>query len=258
MNFRCVIMLTSLGLLGACNSTGVGNPGVEELSLAITVDDQDDDGDNQDPDAGEAVASNSLPKKTVRHAILVLRELRWLPCDADQQPRITKGPFVVDLVARSSTPAIPPVRDLPTGGFCGIDAPLTAASVPPALLGRSLFFDGTRADGALFILYADMKATLRLRAKREQRWDDTLDKHTLLWAFRPRRWLQRRELDMADSIAWDGQMHAVVIDVDRHPLLYTAIRKRLAGESALYVDRESNGVLDQDDLEVGLGSDEAD
>jgi len=271
MTVRLSILLGGLLWLLGCTSTGVGNPGFDSISLAITVDDRTPDSDALDvvvpdaaaPEADAALANpsdeESLPKTAVRHAILVLRELRWLPCDANLPATIVRGPFVLDLVAQRSVPAIPSVQ-VPETGFCGIDAPLRAARAPAALAGRSLFFDGVREDGALFIVYADMKATLRLRAKRDVRWGARSDEAemALLWAFRPRRWLRQHEVELADATPWDDQMRAVVIDVDRHPALFLAIRRRLAGESTLYADREPDGTLDPADLPIGLGSDDAD
>jgi hypothetical protein len=162
------------------------------------------------------------------------------------------GPFVLDLVRRETSPAVPPVVP-PAGGFCGIDAPLAPATAPAALAGRSLFFDGVRADGTLFLVYADMQATLQLRAPAGVSWNST-QTPTLLWAFRPRRWLNRKEVDEADSMPWDGGARAIVIDVDRHPVLYGAIRNRLAGRSTLYGDLNSNGSIDPSDRELVLGT----
>ncbi|MCP5787353.1 hypothetical protein NL329_31020, partial [Klebsiella pneumoniae] len=69
----------------------------------------------------------------------------------------------------STDPAISPVDGTP-GGYCGIDAPLAPAASPAALAGRSLFFDGYRADGTFFLVYANMTGTLRLRATSNATW----------------------------------------------------------------------------------------
>ncbi len=276
-------MKPALALLGcalalsACGSTGVGNPVEDQtLALGITVDDEhatpapdaalaadaaaaaEDDGGSEATDAGSGAPATdaALPRGAVLDAVLVLGELRWLPCDTTRPPTVVQGPFVLDLISRRSEPAIPAV-EVPAGGYCGIDAPLAPARRQAALIGRSLFFDGVRADGAAFIVYADMHATLRVRAPQAGGWDAGANR-ALLWAFRPRRWLAPPEIDSAETTPWDDQRRAVVIDVDRHPALFLAIRKRLAGKSTMYADRERDGVVDAMDEVVGFGSDDAD
>lgn len=257
------------------SSTGVGNPGV--IALAIVTDDEidpDTGGSAEGGSAGragenearagegglggttEAAAEEPLQRGAVYHAILVLAGLRWLPCDAALQPTLVSGPFVVDLVEKRTEPPIPSVS-APPGGFCGIDAPLAPARRPGTLAGRSLFFDGQRADGTFFLLYADMEGTLRLRTANDASWSGD---EALLWAFRPRRWLTREELDTATATPRAGSSPAIVIDVDRYPLLYRAIRARLAGRSTLYADVNGNGVLDIEDRAStrGLGLEDAD
>jgi hypothetical protein len=139
-----------------------------------------------------------------------------------------------------------------------VDAPLAPAAAPPALVGRSLLFDGVRADGTFFLVYADMQATLRLRARAGIAWDEK-STPAVLWALRPRRWLVPSELDGLTPIAWDDSRMAIVIDADRHPLLYLAMRARLAGRSNLYVDRNRDGVIEDDERDfIGVGLDSAD
>jgi hypothetical protein len=52
----------------------------------------------------------------------------------------------------------------------------------------------------------------------------------------------------------------VVIDANRHPALFLAIRSRLAGLSTLYADADGNGVFSDSDRQaiVGEGLDNAD
>jgi hypothetical protein len=258
-----------LPLALACGSTGVGNPGpagvdTGTLSLAIVSDD-----DDTAPEASAAttapVASadapdgstpvEPLPRGAVERAVLVLGSVRWLPCD-DSQPVITQsGPFLVDLIAGTTRPALP-AFDVPSGGICGFDAPLAPARDSAEFLGRSLLFSGTRADGVRFLLFANMRATLRVRAPRGQVWGGAKEDQTLLWAMRPRRWAAAQELDNEATGDADGP-RTLVIDADRHPLLFALIRARLAAQSAMFFDRDHNGVLDAEDRsdgEVGTGT----
>lgn len=280
---------------GGSSSTGVGNPGV--ISLSIVTDDEleltpddggaagtcegasgapgcalagaggDGDGDQGSLAVagaagadGGAVLDDDLPRASVEHAKLALGYVKWRPCDpalADDAPVVT-GPFVVDLVQHTTTPPIPSVPELP-GGFCGFDAPLAAVDGPADLAGRSLFFDGVRSDGTFFLVYADVRATLRVRRRAGVVWS-ARDTPAVLWALRPRRWLSRAALDAASTTPWDGGRLAVVIDADRHPLLLDALRRRLAGKSTLFRDLNQNHELDPEDRHVivGDGSDDAD
>lgn len=274
---------------GGSSSTGVGNPGV--ISLSVVTDDEleltPDDGGAPDtcggasgaqgaaleagaggaadstrvtagaPNGGAGPADDDLPRMSVTHAELALGELAWLPCDRTD-PTVVPGPFVVDLVNHTTSPEIPPVAE-PASGFCGIDAPLAVVAAPAELAGRSLYFEGKRSDGAVFVLYAAVQAKLRMRRHADVIWTAS-DTPAVLWAFRPRRWLSRAALDAASTTPWDDGAEAVVIDADQHPLLLAAIRHRLAGKSTLFRDLNSNGKLDPEDrnLIVGDGSDDAD
>ena len=66
-------------------------------------------------------------------------------------------------------------------------------------------------------------------------------------------------MDSAETEIFEGA-RAIVIDVNRHPLLYLRIRTRLAGRSAIYADSNGNGVLDPDERlrELGVGLEDAD
>jgi len=249
-----------LALTLACGSTGVGNPGPAEtgtLSLAIV---SDDDDTAPQPSASASDVSEGaapvvpLPRGAVERAVLVIGSVRWLPCD-DSEPVITQsGPFLIDLIAGTTRPELPAFA-VPAGGVCGFDAPLAPARDSAEFLGRSLLFSGTRADGVRFILFANLRATLRLRAPRGDVWGGEGDQ-TLLWAMRPRRWAAAQELDNEATSDADGP-RTLVIDVDRHPLLFALIRARLAAQSAMFFDRDQNGVLDardRSDGEVGTGT----
>jgi hypothetical protein len=234
-------------LLAACSSTGVGNPAPVSISLAIVNDPQTAD-ETQD-----------LPAASIQDAAVVLGELRFLPCDsAEGAEQTAMGPFIVDLVHGTTSPPIPEIPGT-AGGFCGIDAPLAPAT-SAALAGRSFFFDGLRADGTFFIVYANMTGTLRLRATPGQSWQGQESPPRFFWALHPRRWLAKSELDDADAMPYDDHLRAVVIDVDRHPALFLAIRARLAGLSTLYADADGNGVFTDSDRAdvVGEGLDDAD
>jgi hypothetical protein len=266
-------------LLGGCNSTGVGNPAPAlSLSLAIVNDespvlDLGAAGMAGAPDTVEASAGASdmvgaagepsavgaagepsvpspdasadttqiLPLRAVKDAVVVFGELRFLPCDVNRGDEI------------------PAINDTP-GGYCGIDAPLAPAMAPAALAGRSVFFDGYRADGTFFIVYANMMGTLKMRAKPGATWEGQEPPPLFFWALRPRRWLMPIELNMVEPMPYDDHLRAVVIDAEHHPALFFAIRKRLAGVSTLYADANGDGVFDDPDraAEVGEGLENAD
>lgn len=234
---QALAVFMSLALLG-CNSTGVGNPGRLELAL---VSDSEPEPDAPDPD--EQIAADA-----VQHAVLVLAELRWLPCSSEEDDVVVPGPMLVDLVTGRVDPELPDV-EVPEGGFCGLDAPLTPARAPASLTGRSLFFSGLRSDGTLFLVYADMACTLRLRAGSGVVWD-TETAPSLIWAFRPRRWLGSSELDASDSAPLVQDRRVIVIDVDRHPRLYVAIQNRMGERSSLYADLNGNARLDPDERDT--------
>jgi hypothetical protein len=254
----CAALL--LGL--ACGSTGVGNPYLPEtgtLSLAIVSDDDLDDSsappDERSSDAaaeptGPAAPApvEPLPRAALQQAVLVIGSLRWIPCAAAAEVVTQSGPFVVDLLAGVTRPPLPPFQ-VPEGGVCGFEAPLAPARASAELLGRSLLFSGERADGVRFVLFANLRATLRVRAARGQAWAGAGDL-ALLWALRPRRWAAAKEL--ADEMPSDADgPRTLVIDVDRHPLLFALIRARLASQSGMFLDRDGNGVLDAAERSAG-------
>jgi len=262
---RLAALLVPLAL--ACGSTGVGNPNAPEpgtLSLAIVSDDELDEaaapanavtGDTTTALGVDPMAPvEPLPRALLQRAVLVLGSVRWLPCDAAAEVVTQTGPFVVDLLGGVMRPALPPFQ-VPEAGVCGFDAPLAPARDSAELLGRSLLFSGERPDGVRFVLFANMRATLRVRPARGQAWAGEGDL-ALLWALRPRRWAAAKEL--ADETPSDaGGQRTLVIDVDRHPLLFALIRTRLASQSGLFFDRDGNGVLDAADRsagEVGTGT----
>lgn len=225
---RALVALVSAALAG-CGSTGVGNPYGEngQLELSLLAADEVDAG------AGDAEA---LPRSALERAVLVLARIEWLPCDDAGEPVVQEGPFVVDLTAGMTRPEIPAV-DVPDGGLCGFDAPLGPAREAGELGGRSLFFAGTRDDGVRFLLLADMRARLRVRSPDDQSWATLGERRALRWQMRPRRWLRRAELDDAMPSGTGDEPRIILIDVDRHPLLYAAIRARLGSESVLRDER---------------------
>ena len=210
--------------------------------------------------SSEPTAPPPLPQGAVSDAVIVLGKLHFMPCDKTLGRIFTvPGPFVVDLKRHTTTPKIPDM-EATSGGYCGIDAPLAPALAPAALAGRSVFFAGHRADGAFFIVYANMTATLRLRAKDGAKWEGMPNPPRFFWALHPRRWLLSTELNTADTTPYDNRLHAVVIDADHHPALFFALRARIAGISKMYADANANGVFDDADrqAEVGEGLDNAD
>ena len=293
---RGLALSSVLLALGGCTSTGVGNPAPAlTLSLSLVNDDSPEASDTgaagaagatndsalggvqgaqQDlagaagAPAGDAGGSSvepstptlPLPQGAIQDAVIVLGKLHFMPCDKTQGSVFTvPGPFVVDLKHRTTSPEIPDIQGTP-GGYCGIDAPLAPAVAPAALAGRSVFFDGHRADGTFFIVYANMTATLRMRAKGGATWEGMAEPPRFFWALHPRRWLLTAELNAADTTPYDNHLHAVVIDADRHAALFFALRARIAGVSKLYADANGDGVFDDPDreAEVGEGLDNAD
>jgi hypothetical protein len=230
--------------LVACESTGVGNP-YRETSLELVATDSAEP-DAEDPDAG-------LDEGALEHAILVVAGLEFEPCDPGLEKVRLEGPYIVDLVAGQVEPRLPLIPT-PIGGFCALAAPLAPAERPASLAGRSIFLSGHRSDGVPFLVYAAANITVRVQARDGQAWGYD-DAHPLLWAFRPRRWLELDEANQAEPDETDGQ-RAVVIDSNRHPLLYLAILTRIGGRSDMYRDLNQNGRVDTAELEnawVGSG-----
>jgi hypothetical protein len=78
----------------------------------------------------------------------------------------------------------------------------------------------------------------------------------VLWGMRPGGWAAGLEL-LNVSASDAGGPRTLVIDADRHPLLWALIRARLASQSGMFLDRDGNGVLDAADRsagEVGTGT----
>jgi hypothetical protein len=244
----------ALGLVN-CSSTGVGNPGIGSVSLAIVSDDE------PEPSAvpGDAGSDEPLPRGALERAVLVLGSVRWLPCDTSQTGVVHEGPFIVDLLAGETRPPLPEL-DAPEGGVCGFDAPLSPARDSAQIGGRSLLFSGVRADGTEFLLFGNVRATLRVRAADGQTWGGD-EPQALLWAMRPRRWAAQMELAEAEPSEWAGGRRIIVIDVNRHPLLYGLIRARLAGTSRVLIDQDGDGSLGEAERasdEIGTGTTDAD
>jgi hypothetical protein len=236
-----------------CNSTGVGNPGVSTQSLGVT----------SDPELEPAAASSEerLDEAQLQRAVLVLGEVRFIGCDSpDAYTVVATGPFIVDLARNQVKPVLPELT-LPPDGLCGIDAVLAPARSSPEMSGRSLFFRGTRDDGTVFLLFANMEGTLRIRPRAGQSWDGASDVGLLL-AMRPRRWLLPTELDESEPNSTEGERRVIAIDLDRHPILYGKVRSRLGGRSTLHLDWDGDTRLDarerQGDAWVGVGLDDLD
>jgi hypothetical protein len=177
--------------------------------------------------------------------VLAFGELNWKPCDPTDGNVVTPGPIVVDLVTNKVEPPLPPVP-VPPSGFCGLDAPLTTSARNAALQGRSILYSGLRSDGTLFILYAAMTGTLHMIAEPGVKWD-TATSSSIIWALRPQRWLAPAELDAESSDPLGAVLRVIVIDVNRHPLLYTAIRNRIGGRSTFYADLDRTRTITAND-----------
>lgn len=239
----------SAALSGCADSTGVGNPVTGELSLAIVRDDEEPVVDAVDTGmAGSSTAT--LPAAALERAVLVLGRLRFIPCDESQASVEQSGPFVVDLLEGRMDPPLEAFA-APDGGICGFDAELAPARDSAELGARSVFFSGVRADGTPFLLFANMRATLRVRASSLAGWG-TPETPAILWALRPRRWAAQMELSAVEPAVWaGGRRRSIVIDVNRHPALFALIRSRLASESAIFRDGDTIGALDASDRAEG-------
>ena len=236
-----------------CSSTGVGNPGpVAALSLAIVADDEE-------APSGEPIEPELAPG-SLSQAVLVIGSVSTVPCDPEAASTLHAGPFVVDLLSGTTEPEVP-AFDLPEGGICGLDAPLAPARDSAELGGRSFYFRGVRADGLEFIVFADLRVTLRMRVAAETALGLDEGSWGVVWAMRPRRWSAEAELGTARPLAWGNGRQTIVIDANRHPLLLAAIAARLGRQSGVFADPDRNGLLDAGERargELGIGSSEVD
>ena len=233
-----IMMLAAPG----CTSTGVGNPG-DKMTVTV-VNDLTAEPQATDPGVQLAVAQ-------VRHAVLAFGELRFVPCDLNDGDVVVPGPIVVNLVTSKVEPALPTIA-FPPGGFCGLDAPLTTAAPSAAMQGRSIFFSGLRDDGTLFLLYADMPGTLHMRPDPADVVWDASNASSMIWALRPRRWLAPAELDAEPTDPLGTVLRIIVIDVNRHPVLFDLIRSRIGARSTLHTDFNGDHLLDDNDRVNGL------
>ncbi len=196
----------------------------------------------------------ALSRAAIHDAILVIGEVRFLPCDASDDESVATGPFLVDLLHGGTAPKIPAVS-VPAGGFCGLDAPLAPAKAPSRLVGRSVYFDGERGDGTPFRFYADVQATLRVRARTGVTWNAAPEGtvRSVFWALRPRQWLEPGELNALEATLLGDGTDTAAIDVERHPALLRLVRSRLAGRSTLYGDANDDKAFDLADRDAILG-----
>ena len=207
-------------------------------------------GANTDAPSDDAV----LPRATIHNAILVIGAVRFLPCDTSDDGSVAIGPFLVDLLHGGTAPEIPAVS-VPAGGFCGLDAPLAPAQAPSRLVGRSVYFDGQRVDGTPFRFYANVQATLRVRARAGVTWNGAPEgaMRSVFWALRPRQWLEPGELNALEATLLGDGTDVAAIDVERHPALLRLVRSRLAGRSTLYADANDDRAFDLADRDAILG-----
>ncbi len=233
----------ALQCLCGCESTGVGNPGLSVTAQSAVL---------PEPEAVDPAERLS----GLTHAVLALGELRWLACDSALAPAVMPGPFVVDLVSGDTRPAFPSIS-IPEGGFCGVDVPLTTAASDVLMQGKSVLVSGARGDGTLFILYAAMPGTIRVRPYPSGTIWDANNAVSVVLALRPARWLTQTEIDAEPSESLGTRRRVIAIDVNRHPVLYQAIRNRLGARSTLNTDLDENGRLDPSDEAAFIGLGEA-
>lgn len=93
-----------------------------------------------------------------------------------------------------------------------------------------------------FLLFADVRATLRVRSGDGQSWAIPAQRRPIVWQMRPRRWAPRADLQRAETSTWAGDRRIIRIDDRRQPLLFSLIRARLGSESLL-LDEQSGAEL---------------
>lgn len=242
-----LLLLPLLPLLAACSSTGVGNPGQVTLAIA-SADEPPSPAPTPEPESGALL-----------RAVVVLAELRLVPCTVGDPPLRFPGPFVADLVAGTLVPRPPPLEAM--GSYCGLEAPLAPALRPASLAGRSVLLHGRRADGVEVLLYAALRGTLRARARSGRMEVGAAGAHWL-WGLRPARWIERDELLAAPRTSLGDGRRFIVLDADRLPLLLEQVRRRLGGASTVYQDPDGDGRLSPaeraEENIVGEGSTEVD
>jgi hypothetical protein len=245
---RCFfVALCTLSFMCGCESTGVGNPGMTVTARS-----------SLSPEPG-ATDANDPVQAELRSASLVLGEVQWIPCNSADAPVKTQGPFVVDLVSGHTTPDFGRVA-IPAGGFCGFDAPLTTDASDAVMQGKSVLLAGTRADGTPFILYAAMTAKIKMRPYPSDTVWDPSNADSVIWALRPSRWVTQSEIDAESTDALGTRHRIIAIDLNRHRLLYDAIRSRLGSRSTLNTDLNGNHRLDAQDESsfIGVGLEDLD
>jgi hypothetical protein len=165
----------------------------------------------------------------------------------------------VDLVSGQTTPDFGKIP-LPIGGFCGFDAWLTTDASDTVMQGKSVLLSGVRSDGTVFILYAAMPGTIKMRPYPTDTVWDASNAQSVIWALRPSRWVTQTELDAEPTDALGTKRRVIPIDVNRHRVLYDAIRKRLGSRSTLNADPNENRQLDPDeqDMFIGVGLEDLD
>jgi len=242
-----VVALNALQLLYGCESTGVGNPGMSVTAQSTL---------SPEPEAADP---NDRITSELRHASLAIAELRWIPCNTADAAVVTPGPFVVDLISAQTTPDFGRVS-VPPGGFCGFDAPLTTNASDAVMQGKSVLLSGVRADGTLFILYAAMPGTIKMRPYPSGTVWDPSNAESVIWALRPSRWVTQTEIDAEPTDPLGTRRRVIAIDVNRHPVLYDAIRTRLGSRSTLNTDLNGNHQLDtvEQSAFIGLGLEDLD
>jgi hypothetical protein len=102
------------------------------------------------------------------------------------------------------------------------------------------------------MLYAAMPGTLHmLPSAGVTSWNEK-NASSVIWALRPHRWLAPQELD-AETPEPFGNRQLILIDANRHPLLYAAIRNRIGARATLYTDVNRDGKLDDTERQSLIG-----
>ncbi|MET0389999.1 MAG: hypothetical protein ABW321_28760 [Polyangiales bacterium] len=233
------------GVLAACAGTETGNPsfdgtiGYDAYSSTTSV----------------ALADSALTNAavTVDTTWLVLGPLGFLPSQSCANPDKVQTP-VPGLGAGDHVggQAPPTPYALESGLYCGARLPLIhssdAPSDAPALVNHSLLVRGRLADGRTFELRSALREALSLDATEAFTLD--AEQAGVLVGFDVGVWL--------DGLPWDqataGSDGKIVADETQNTALLERFEARLPAGVALFRDRDRDGLIDDQPIELARGS----
>ena len=231
-----------MGAIGSCTGTETGNPPFRSgVAYALHASDPNVAGVEQGP----AIV--------VTQAWLSASRVAFVPGDDCTDPRDAvevQGASTIDL--RSAPRA---VFDTTARHFCSVRIDLQPASAPlpnmapEALLGRTLFVAGRRADGTPFVYASDQTASLEMRTNGEPFTLDELRPDTLI-ALDVSILFSDVDLDGAD-VAAGGTIY---IDSTSNAPLRVALDTATSRASTLFRDEDRNGLLSHEEAANAIAS----